>query len=190
MHYMVSNRSSRLVYVCCAMLMCYASFFFYPRWQHSGTEAAISWDVSGYYWYLPSIFIYNDLKHQSFKDSILNKYHPTNTEFMQGMKLDNGNYVMKYAAGMAVMYLPFFTAAHLLAGALGYPRDGFSPPYQFAIQFGGIFISIIGLWYLRMLLLNFYRDKVVAIVLALLVFGSNYLNYSAKIGRASCRERV
>ena len=174
-----SNRLSLYMYWCCIVLMCFASFFFYPRWKQSGTEAAISWDVSGYYWYLPSAFIYHDIKHQGFKDSILNKYRPTNTEFMQGMKLDNGNYVMKYASGMAVMYLPFFTAAHLVAGALGYPRDGFSAPYQFAIQFGGLFMALIGLWYFRKLLLIFYNDKVVAIVLLLLVFGSNYLNYSS-----------
>jgi len=174
-----SHSLSRIVCWCCAVVMCWASFFFYPRWQHKGTEAAISWDVSGYYWYLPSLFIYHDLKHQGFKDSILDKYRPTNTEFMQGMRLDNGNYVMKYASGMAVMYLPFFTAAHLLAGALGYPRDGFSAPYQFAIQFGGLLVSLLGLWYFRKLLLQFYADKVVAVVLALLVLASNYLNYSS-----------
>jgi hypothetical protein len=125
----VNNRLSRYVYVCCAVVMCYTSFFFYPRWKEAKTEAAISWDVSGYYWYLPSVLIYKDLKHQGFKDSVLNKYGPTHREFLQGMALDNGNYVMKYASGMAVMYLPFFTAAHLAAGALGYPRDGFSTPY-------------------------------------------------------------
>src|SRR4051812_31567993 len=105
---------SLYIYVLCAGLMCYASFFFYPRWKNSGTEAAISWDVSGYYWYLPSIFVYHDLKHQSFKDEVLKKYGPTNNDFQQGIKLDNGNYSMKYASGMAVMYLPFFTVAHLV----------------------------------------------------------------------------
>jgi hypothetical protein len=159
--------------------MCYVSFCFYPRWKQYGSESAISWDVSGYYWYLPSAFIYHDLRHQGFKDSILKKYNPTGGEFQQGVAMPNGNYVMKYASGMAVMYLPFFTAAHLVAGALGYPRDGFSAPYQFFIQFGGLLISILGLWYLRKLLLNFYNDKVVAIVLLLLVFGTNYLNYAA-----------
>ena len=173
------NNTSRFTYLCCMLVMCYASFFFYPRWKNVSTEAAISWDVSGYYWYLPSIFIYHDLKQQTFKDSILKKYGPTNTDFQQAMQLPNGNYVMKYAAGMAIMYLPFFTAAHLVAAPLGYPADGFSTPYQFAIQFGGLLISLIGLWYLRKLLLIFYEDKVVAVTIALLVIGTNYLNYGA-----------
>jgi len=170
---------SRITFFIVALVMCYASFFFYPRWKQPGTQAAISWDVSGYYWYLPSLFIYRDIRHQSFKDSILNKYHPTNTNFQQGSQCANGNYVMKYSSGMAIMYSPFFIVAHILAGPLGYPADGFSAPYQFAIQFAGLLISIIGLWYFRKLLLIFYSDKVVAIVLTLLVLGSNYLNYAA-----------
>ena len=174
-----TNNISRYVYFMCVVLMCYASFFFYPRWKQPATEATLSWDVSGYYWYLPSVFIYKDLKHQSFRDSVLNKYQPTNTDYQQGTPVDNGNYVMKYSSGMAFMYLPFFTAAHLVAGALGYPRDGFSPPYQFAIQLGGLLVAFLGLWYLRKLLLLFYDDKVVAITLVLLVLGSNYINYAA-----------
>jgi hypothetical protein len=170
---------SRTAWFICVLLMLYASFSFYPRWKKQEGNATISYDVSGYYWYLPSIFIYKDLKHQSFKDSIINKYRPSESDFQQGFKMENGNYVMKYASGMAVMYLPFFTMAHIAAGPLGYPRDGFSPPYQFAIQLGGFLISIIGLWYLRKLLLNFYNDKVVAIVMLLLVVGSNYIVYAA-----------
>jgi len=173
-----NNSFSRVTFWLCMLMMCYTSFFFYPRWQHRGSEATISWDVSGYYWYLPSVFIYKDLKHQSFKDSVFKKYAVTNGDFQQAKQVDNGNYVMKYSSGMAVMYLPFFTAAHLLAGVLGYPRDGFSHPYQFAIQFGGLLISVIGLWFFRKLLLLFYRDKVVAVTLAILVFGTNYLNFS------------
>lgn len=176
-----NNHFSRYTFILCAAIMCYASFFFYPRWKNGGSEATISWDVSGYYWYLPSLFIYQDIKHQSFKDEVLKKYIPTNnpTDFQQAIKLDNGDYVMKYAGGMAVMYLPFFTAAHLLAGPLGYPKDGFSPPYQFAIQFAGLLVSLMGLLYLRKLLLLFYEDKVVAIVLIILVAGTNFLNYGA-----------
>ena len=175
---------SRLVFFVSIMVMCYTSFFFYPRWKKAGTEATISYDVSGYYWYLPSLFIYHDLKHQSFKDSILARYHPTN-DFQQGVQCANGNYVMKYSSGLAVMYLPFFVFAHLLASPLGFPPDGFSPPYQLAIQLGGFLISILGLWYLRKLLLLYFEDRVVAITLFLLVIGTNYLNYSTVDGGMS-----
>lgn len=167
---------SRIAVFFCALVMLVASLVYYPRWQHSGTEAAISWDVSGYYWYLPSLFIYHDIKHQSFKDSILNHYGPTGTDFQQAALLPNGNYVLKYSSGMAVMYLPFFAAGHIAAHLLGYPPDGFSPPYQFSIQFGGLLIALLGIWILRKVLLLYYSDRVVAFTLLLLVLGTNYLN--------------
>jgi hypothetical protein len=178
-NYLTFRMLSRIVYFISIFLIGYTSFFFYPRWQKGRTEATISWDVSGYYWYLPSVFIYHDLRHQSFKDGILEKYGPTNDDFQQGIKVENGNYVMKYSSGMALMYLPFFTLAHMLAGPLGYPPDGFSTPYQLGIQLGGFLMAILGLWYLRKLLLLFYDDRVVAVVIFLLVAGSNYLVYSA-----------
>ena len=42
------------------------AFLFYPKWKKSNTEATLSWDVSGYYLYLPAIFIYKDIKKVSF----------------------------------------------------------------------------------------------------------------------------
>ncbi|MBC7554161.1 MAG: hypothetical protein H7257_09285 [Taibaiella sp.] len=169
---------SLLSCIVCMLVLGYTSLIYFPRSRQTGAEAVISWDVSGYYWYLPSLFIYKDIRHQAFHDGILEKYTPT-FDFQQAFKTDNGNYVLKYSSGMAVMYLPFFTAAHLVAGACGYPRDGFSYPYQLAIQLGGLFMALLGLWYLRKLLLIYFEDKVVAIVLALLVIGTNYLNYAA-----------
>jgi hypothetical protein len=173
------NNLSRCSFFVCLVAMCYTGFFFYPRWQQRNSESTISWDVSGYYWYLPSLFIYNDIKHQSFKDSIISGYQPTNSNFQQANKVENGNYVMKYPSGMALMYLPFFVTAHFAAGLMGYAKDGFSPPYQFSIQLGGFLVSILGLSYFRKLLLYYYRDNVVAVVLILLVAGTNYLEYTA-----------
>lgn len=169
---------SRIVYFLCAAFMLYASFVFYPKWKQYGSENTISWDAAGYYWYLPSAFIYHDLKHQAFNDSIIKKYHPAG-DFGPGYKLDNGNYVCKYPSGLAVMSLPFFTIANLIAQPLGYPQDGFSLPYPLAIQIGGILVALLGLWYFRKLLLLFYKDSVVAICLVLLVYGTNYLDFAA-----------
>ena len=54
-----------------------AGAFYYPKWNKSWSEATISWDVSGYYHYLPAIFIYKDLKQQIWLDSINHKYLPS-----------------------------------------------------------------------------------------------------------------
>lgn len=169
------HKLSKYACILCIAIMSFTSFVYYPRWNKGGGEATISWDVSGYYWYLPSIFIYHDLKHQSFKDSILRKYQPTG-DFQQGFQQPNGNYVLKYSSGMAVMYLPFFAVAHMSAGLLGYQQDGFSTPYQLAIQLGALLMAAVGIWYLRKLMLRYYEDKVVAITLLILVIGTNYLN--------------
>ena len=62
---------SRIAYWICAALIVATSFLYYPKWEQPDTEATLSWDVSGYYFYLPAIFIYQDLKQLSFKDQIL-----------------------------------------------------------------------------------------------------------------------
>lgn len=169
---------SRICYVLCTAIMLYACLFHYPKWNAEYGENTFGWDVSGYYWYLPSTFIYHDLKQQKFGDSIIDKYGFT-SDFSQSTELPSGNRVNVYSSGMAVMYLPFFTVAHLLAKPLGYPADGFSTPYAFSITIGSILMALIGLLYFRKLMLHFYRDRTVGILLLLLVFGTNYLNYAA-----------
>ena len=52
-----------------SLLWFFLGAFYYPKWSKPGSEAAISWDVSGYYHYLPAIFIYKDLKNLSDKES-------------------------------------------------------------------------------------------------------------------------
>lgn len=162
----------------CLVLMTAVSFFYYPKWKKPGSEATISWDVSGYYMYLPATFIYRDIKHCSFKDSILNKYQPT-PDFQQAFQHTSGNYVMKYPAGQAIVMLPFFAAAHAYASVSAYDADGFSLPYQFAISMGMLLIAFIGLWVLRKILLLYFSDAAAAITLLIVAFASNYFNYAA-----------
>ncbi|MEZ5046963.1 MAG: hypothetical protein R2831_08220 [Chitinophagaceae bacterium] len=164
----------------CYALMLYTAFCFYPRWKQTKTEATISWDVSGYYMYLPALFIYKDIKHCSFKDSILTTYAPT-PDFQQAfLHQASGNYVMKYSSGQAIMMLPYFLIAHsycLLNSS--FPADGFSAPYQMAIGIGMLLYAFLGLFVLRKVLLTFFKDCTVALLLLCYVVGSNYLNYSS-----------
>src|SRR5690606_1003927 len=152
----------------------------YPKWQKERTEATLSWDVSGYYMYLPALFIYKDIKQCTFKDSIIQKYSPT-PDFQQAFRHEkSGNYVMKYSSGQAIIMLPFFVIAHTWASISNtYPNDGFSYPYQVSIGVGMFLLALLGLYFLRKILLLYFSDKVTAITLLLLVIGTNYLNYSS-----------
>lgn len=169
---------SKISFFICAVLIFCSGSLFYPRWEKSQGKAQLSWD--GYYWYLPSVFIYNDIKGQGFKDRLLQKYQPIPpNDFQYGFKVIGSNhYVIRYTMGTALLEAPFFLLAHVIAKFSGYPADGFSPPYQFMIYLGGIFFSLLGLWHLRKLLLFYYSDVTVFFTLLILVFGTNYLNYA------------
>jgi hypothetical protein len=154
-------------------------FFYYPKWKQPATEATLSWDVSGYYLYLPAILIYQDIKHCNFKDSVLNKYHPT-PDFQQAFHHPSGNYILKYTLGQALLFSPFFFAGHIYASITDtYIADGFSYPYQISIGLGMLLYSFIGLYYLRKVLLKYFTDVATAITLLVIVFATNYLDYAA-----------
>src|SRR5688572_18882309 len=129
-----------------AMLFCIAvAIFYYPKWTRQGTEATLSWDVSGYYMYLPALFIYHDLDQVAFGDSIIRKYYPTPDLQQVFHHYNSGNKVMKYSSGQAIAMLPFFLVGHAIAAITDHPSDGFSAPYQYAIGIGMLLYTLIGL---------------------------------------------
>jgi len=174
----MSNRLSLCAWIACAVLILFTGIGYYPKWNKTQTEATISWDVSGYYFYLPAVFIYKDIRQVAFREAIHEKYQAASTPY-QAFLHPSGNYVMKYSCGLAVQYLPFFLTAHVLAPALGYPADGFSRPYQVAIGLGSLLVALLGLWLLRRSLLHYFTDRDAALTLLMLVFGTNYLDYAA-----------
>lgn len=147
-----------------------------------GSEATIGWDVSGYYIYLPALFIYKDLKLLSFQDQILKDYQPT-PERQQSFPHDSGAFVAKYSSGQALQMLPFFAVAHAYATlSPRYPADGYSAPYQLGIALGALVFALVGLIFLRKYLLLYFSDHVVGLSLLLLCLGSNYFDYAGITG--------
>lgn len=163
--------------VCCSFILL-TGLFYYPKWEQAHTEATISWDVSGYYFYLPAAFIYRDVKHLRFADSIIDKYKPT-PDFHQAYRHSSGNYIIKYTMGQAIILVPFFAAGHIYALISGYPTDGFSFPYQCMTGLGALLYAITGLTILRKALLMLFTDRAVALTILVIVLATNYLNYSA-----------
>ena len=151
-----------------------------PYWDTHNVQAILTWDAMGYYIYLPAHFIYHDLGHMAFASDIMREYNPSSS-FYQAFQVPGGPagmLVAKYTGGLALLWTPFFFLGHWAAGALGYPQDGFSPPYQIAIAFGGLLFALLGLGLLRRVLLRYFSDGVTTLVLVLLVLGSNYFQYA------------
>ncbi len=170
---------SKYAYMLCICILTYTNLVFYPKWEKSGSEAALSWDVCGYYYYLPAIFIYKDIKKVAFHRELDKKYRYQEDDFYAALPSINGNLVMKYSAGMALMYAPAFFVAHALAKPLGFVADGFSPIYQFAISFWSVLWAFVGLWYLRKLLLKLnFSESVTASILILYILATNYVEYA------------
>ncbi|WP_073283463.1 hypothetical protein [Hymenobacter psychrotolerans] len=160
------------------VLLLVLSWWYYPPPQPWRTSPVLNWDASGYYLYLPAIFVHHDLRELNFRDQLLKDYAPT-PEFYQAYRHPgSGNFVMKYPAGLAVQELPFFLAAHAVAAPLGFPADGFSPPYQLAIKLASLLVSVLSFWLVRRALLPRFGEWPTALTLLILLLGTNYLTYS------------
>lgn len=144
----------------------------------------LSWDIFGYYLYLPCTFIYNDIG--IIDDTVIlnaiEKYNSSST-FYQALQLPEGQYVMKYSMGMSVFYAPFFFIGHVFAKLFNYPQDGFSTPYQYSIFFGSMAYSALGIIFLSRIVSHFFTKYIASIVLICIVFGTNYIIHVTMYGQ-------
>ncbi|MBS1686970.1 MAG: hypothetical protein JSS76_19690 [Bacteroidetes bacterium] len=164
-----------------AFCICCIVFFFAPfltkRWNNTGSNTVISWDIYGYWLYLPAFF-YDDLGRLDRYDYIQETYHPaSDTKDQAFIHPETGRYVMNYPCGMAVMALPAFAIGHITAQILGYKADGFTLPFQLSLIFWCVIVSCLGIWILRKLLLKYFDEWIVALVLIIVSLGTNYLNF-------------
>lgn len=169
----------------CCLLLFAAANFYYPKWAQPHTEATISWDVAGYYLYLPAFFIYGDPAELEFKPGIIEQYRPSPYFDQAFLHEESGNYIFKYSAGMALLYSPAFFAAWLYTSLTDYPADGYSFPFQFILTQWSLLVAFLGLFYLRKFLLIYFRDAAVGLTLVAIVFGTNYLSYASTNGAMS-----
>lgn len=128
--------------------------------------------------YLPAQYIYHDVEHLSWWKNVSEKYHFVGN-FYQASLQPNGNYVFFYSIGTSLLQTPFFFAGHYIAGLSGYPQDGFSLPYQIAVCIGMIIYAVVGLVFLRKVLLRYFDDTVVAWALLIITLATNYPQYTA-----------
>jgi hypothetical protein len=136
------------------------------------------WDVAGYYQYLSSHFIYNDIGDGSYTAAVRAQYRPDLNSRYGLVPAPNGQQVFKYPLGMSLFYAPAFFIAHTVAPLTGYPADGYAPIYQKILSLVCLGYSFLGLWLLRKLLLRFFEDTTVALTLLAVGLATNFFCYA------------
>lgn len=133
-------------------------------------------DGTGYYAWLPAVFIYHDLSFGFFDSVAVGKRRP-NMAYDYRVKLKNGT-TDKYFCGTALSQLPFFAVAHLVTLTAGYPMDGYSAFYLIFVQVATIFYALAGLVLMVLILKDFQiNDKIITLILLASVFGTNLFHY-------------
>jgi len=159
-----------------ALLIC-AVFIINSRFSNVH-DKEISFDVLGYYMYLPATFIHGDplLEDISWLEQKRKEGDLAGTLYMVSHNQD-GEPMYFFLMGMSVFYLPWFLIGHAFAYLLDLPPDGFSTPYVYALIFGGIFYTFLGLLFIVKLLRKFFTDKLTAILSILFMFGTNTVHH-------------
>ncbi len=139
-------------------------------WESGGK--VIQSDVKSYYSYLPATFIYKDLSLDFLEpeSDLYKKMSPVTTK--------EGAYLIVTSCGMALLYAPFFFAAHAVAVFSPYQADGYSLPYAFALNFSALFYFLLGLVFTRKLLRHFFDEKITALTLLAIAIGTNLFYYT------------
>lgn len=155
--------------------------FLSSLWHFIGQDEinVISWDVYGYYLYLPSIFKYQDISTFDFVFNHIKDY-PIAGEVYQVYPIRDGVFAPIYTIGMAFIYLPFFLIAHLIAWIGPYPTDTLSLPYQWSIIICSWVNVYLALYFSEKLLNKLALKKWLGLLTLTIIFlGTNLFHYLA-----------
>ncbi len=148
------------------------------NWGDKRWEKIIKTDGTGYYAYLPAIFIYNDLNF-GFFDKVKNDTNLSKNLDYNYKTTYNNKTINKYYAGTALAQLPFFIMGHFANYIFGFPLDGYSVYYLIFINIATIFYLFVACFFLAHLLrLYKIKEKNISITLIAIVFGTNVFHYT------------
>lgn len=142
--------------------------------------AIIHSDSQGYYQYLPALFI------SAEGEDVVTDYHSIPRNDLVNMKklhwsvpLENGNTLNLFQYGTALLQLPFFLIAHLLALAGLFPVTGYNTGYFLSVVFATLFYGVAGIVFLKKALSWFYSFSVSWLVGLAVFFGTSAFYYTS-----------
>jgi len=129
-------------------------------------------DKAGYYVYLPAALKFN-FNPNNFPDSVDIK---TGNGFI--LDQENDKVITKYTYGVALLQMPFFGLAELLAKPLNFKQNGFSPIYHWSINISSVFYLFLGLFFLKKYLANRFDDTSSILTVLSIFFATHLFYYS------------
>jgi hypothetical protein len=141
------------------------------RSWHSN-DNQVNYDVANYYSYLPAFFNNNgsfEFKNSNFNNYFLPKHEKTN------------KFLPKTTYGLALLYSPLYALGYKIAVNQKSAKDGFSEPFYTVLHWGTILYALLGLLLLRNFLIKFYTEKITAITLVSIFFGTTLFFYSVSM---------
>lgn len=137
----------------------------------------IDGDGSGYYAYLPAVFIYGTT---DFSDVYAFEQSRRNLDYMAHYFHQEGDRLInKYYMGTALLLLPFFLLAWLYSAIIGLPLDGYNFLFQYSVSFAAALYAASGLIAGSKLLESFGIDKKSStLTMILLLLATNLFHYT------------
>lgn len=153
---------------------CLAGYVYAYTSGRAGTP--IRSDAFSYYVYLPSWFLYHDPSMQALADDCCGGEFPDWSAITRWPH--TFHWVDPHPIGEAILIAPFFLVAHALTRWSNLDPDGLTLYYQHAAGLAGLFYACAGLWFLRRLLLRYFRPGVVLSTLGIILTGTSLYHYA------------
>ncbi|MCX6304420.1 MAG: hypothetical protein NT040_05595 [Bacteroidetes bacterium] len=164
--------------VFCASLA--LSWFFHKDATRFTDPSELCSDRAGYYIYLPATFFYRfDTRRM-----------PADLDIQTGggFSIDtlNKKISTKYTYGVALLASPFFLASGLVSRIAGFDSEsGFSMLYMRMMSLAAVIYLVLGLWFLKKFLDNYFKPVVNFFVIILVFLGTNLFYYALIDGMMS-----
>ncbi len=158
-------------------------FFVYQfSWSKSDWQnGVLSTDGRGYYAYLPSIILFQDLSYEKNKLAIEEQlgYEMSHHCILED---ENGKRFNKTFPGVSLMQLPLFLVSIVVAWLAGFSINGYSEPFLIGIQLSAWWAAIFGFYALRksMKLIGL-SEKLSLLVAVLTLFATNVFYYATAV---------
>ena len=153
-----------------------SSVFFF---QFGSSRPTFHGDAFGYYLYLPSTFIYQNLKapFSAPADQFADYIHGSFIS-IRGAQNKSGFYLNQYTYGVALMESPFFFIAHAIEKVQGKAANGYSDTYSYLIKMSGMFYAILGMLFMFRVLRHYFSYRLSLLTVVCIFLCTNLFWFS------------